>query len=112
MTDAVHVEVVYAPAGAPVDLTRLSLPAGSTLGQALAAAGVLARHGLALSQADAGIWGRRAGLDACLRDGDRVELYRPLLCDPKEARRLRHRRQRPAKGRAPAPAGSGAGGPG
>ena len=101
MTPVVQVEVVYAPAGAPVDLTRLSLPAGATLAQALAAAGVLLRHGLVLEQADAGIWGRRAGPDTVLREGDRVELYRPLQCDPKEARRLRHRRQRPASGKGP-----------
>ena len=40
----------------------------------------------------AGIWGRAAALDARLRDGDRVELTRGLLVDPKEARRQRYRR--------------------
>ncbi|MCW5622474.1 MAG: RnfH family protein, partial [Burkholderiales bacterium] len=36
-----------------------------------------------------GIWGRRVSLDEPLRDRDRVEIYRPLLCDPKEVRRRR-----------------------
>ncbi len=89
-----HVEVAYSPAGAGVDLTALELPAGATLAQAVAASGVLGRHGLNLAHTPTGIWGRRAAAQAPLRDGDRVELYRPLLCDPKEARRARHRRQR------------------
>ena len=40
-----------------------------------------------------GIWGRKAGLDQPLRNGDRIELYRPLLVDPKVARRERFTRQ-------------------
>jgi putative ubiquitin-RnfH superfamily antitoxin RatB of RatAB toxin-antitoxin module len=106
----VRVEVVYAPAGGAVDVTGLTLPAGTTVGQALAASGVLARHDPAPSQADVGIWGRRVHPATVVREGDRVELYRRLLCDPKEARRLRHRRQRPRRSRSSAPSdGSGAG---
>jgi hypothetical protein len=41
-----------------------------------------------------GVWGRKQPLDAALRDRDRVELYRPLQVDPKEARRLRYKRTR------------------
>lgn len=97
-----RVEVVYAPASAPVDLSVLELPVGATLAQALQASGVLQRHGLEANFLPAGIWGRRASPDTRLRSGDRVELYRPLQCDPKEARRLRHRSQRrahePARG--------------
>ena len=40
-----------------------------------------------------GVWGRVQPLDHVLRDGDRVELYRPLTVDPKEARRLRYKKQ-------------------
>jgi putative ubiquitin-RnfH superfamily antitoxin RatB of RatAB toxin-antitoxin module len=36
-----------------------------------------------------GVWGRRVAMDHVLRDGDRVEIYRPLLADPKESRRHR-----------------------
>jgi putative ubiquitin-RnfH superfamily antitoxin RatB of RatAB toxin-antitoxin module len=38
-----------------------------------------------------GVWGRRVPFDTVLREGDRLELYRPLLCDPKESRRRRQR---------------------
>jgi putative ubiquitin-RnfH superfamily antitoxin RatB of RatAB toxin-antitoxin module len=43
------------------------------------------------------VWGQLRTLDHVLRDGDRVEVYRELLIDPKDARRLRHRGQRQAK---------------
>jgi putative ubiquitin-RnfH superfamily antitoxin RatB of RatAB toxin-antitoxin module len=45
-----------------------------------------------LNAMKAGIWGRVVGAETRLRQGDRVELYRPLKVDPKEARRLRYRR--------------------
>lgn len=91
-----EVEVVYAPPGREVDLTRLQLPGESTVAQAIEASGVRARHRLAADALDVGIWGRRVPLHTRLRARDRVEIYRPLQCDPKEARRLRYRRQ--AKG--------------
>lgn len=95
----IEVDVVYAPPGAPVDLTRLQMPRGSTVAQALEASGVQRRHGLAAHGLDVGVWGRRVPLHTALRAQDRVEVYRPLQCDPKEARRLRYRGQ--AKGRRP-----------
>ena len=89
------VEVVYCPASGPVDLSRLHLPAGATLAQALQASGVMERHpDLAQSGAGHGIWGRLAAAEQLLCDGDRVELYRPLRLEPKEARRERQRMQR------------------
>lgn len=97
--EPLQVEVVHAPAGGAVDLTCLTLPEGATLAQALVSSGVLGRHGLTLEQAILGIWGRRARADTLLRAGDRVEVYRPLLCDPKQARRLRQRGQRKPRGR-------------
>ena len=75
-------------------LRVLRLPAGSTVAAAIAAAGVVEACGLDRATLDAGIWSRRTALDAVLADGDRVELYRPLLIDPKEARRLRAQRAR------------------
>jgi putative ubiquitin-RnfH superfamily antitoxin RatB of RatAB toxin-antitoxin module len=45
-----------------------------------------------LTAAGVGIWGGPAEPDASLRDGDRVELYRPLTADPKDARRSRAKR--------------------
>lgn len=90
------VEVVYAAAPHDVRHVSLQLRAGSTLGDALRASRLL--DGMPAAQADAlqpGIWGRAAALDTLLRDGDRVELTRGLLVDPKEARRQRYRRDGP-----------------
>lgn len=94
----VRVEVVYCPAPGVTDLTPLDLPDGSTVADALQASGVLQRHALALESVDAGVWFRASPPDARLRDRDRVELYRPLTVDPKEARRLRYRRRAPVSG--------------
>jgi putative ubiquitin-RnfH superfamily antitoxin RatB of RatAB toxin-antitoxin module len=90
----VRVEVVYA---LPLeqDVVSLELAAGTTLGQALTASGMLARHPeIDLRVARFGVWGRPAALDALLRDGDRVEIYRTLQVDPKEVRRRRASRKR------------------
>jgi uncharacterized protein len=92
---SISVEVAYSPRAGEVDLVRLTLAAGSTALQALHASGLLERH----PQIDAtasrlGIWGRGCLSGAPLRDGDRVELYRELRVDPKEARRERYRGQR------------------
>lgn len=99
-----RVEAVYCPGPGQVDTTVLELAAGTTLAQALAESGLLQRHGLVLETVQAGVWSRVKPLDTVLRDNDRVEIYRPLTVDPKEARRLRYKRQR-ADGK-PAPAGT------
>jgi putative ubiquitin-RnfH superfamily antitoxin RatB of RatAB toxin-antitoxin module len=87
-----RIEVVYAlPEGA--DVSVLELPAQATVSDALAASGIAERHpGIALSRL--GIFGRRVDRDTRLTEGDRVELYRPLALDPKEARRERARQTR------------------
>jgi len=79
-----RVEVVYALAQRQ-DVVPLRLDEGSTVGEAVAACG-LAAAGLRY-----GIAGREVRLDQELRDGDRVELLRPLALEPREARRLRAR---------------------
>jgi putative ubiquitin-RnfH superfamily antitoxin RatB of RatAB toxin-antitoxin module len=92
----IDVEVVYCPQPGVVDRVELSLRDGCTLRGALDASGLLARHGLSSESVTVGVWGRQQGLDAKLRSRDRVEIYRPLQCDPKEARRLRYRAKAPA----------------
>ena len=87
------IEVVYAAAPHDVREVSLRVRQGSTVADALRASRLL--DALSPAQADAlaaGIWGRAAALDTPLRDGDRVELTRGLLVDPKEARRQRYRR--------------------
>lgn len=91
-----QVEVIHCAARGEVDSCRLTLPDGATVHDAVSASGLLQRHP-GLDPADAGIWGRAATEVQRLRDGDRVELYRPLLIEPMDARRARHKHQRQAK---------------
>lgn len=79
--------------------TEVSLPEGACVRDALSATGWAEASNL---EADAavGVWGRRRSPGEAVREGDRVELYRPLQCDPKEARRLRYR-QSPRRRKAP-----------
>lgn len=88
---AIAVEVVYCPAPHQVDLVPLRLPAGSTAADAVRASGLLQRHGLDPAGLSLGLWGRACAPEQALRERDRVELYRPLLVDPKEARRQRYK---------------------
>jgi uncharacterized protein len=83
----IRVEVVYARREG-ADSVTVQLPAGATVRDALAAAGIAARHPDADLRA-LGVHGKRVRADAPLADGDRVEIYRPLLQDPKERRRGR-----------------------
>jgi putative ubiquitin-RnfH superfamily antitoxin RatB of RatAB toxin-antitoxin module len=95
--DRVRVELAFSPAPRQVETMALLLPPGSTLADALRASGWLEAHRLALDALRCGVWGRVQPLDHVLRNDDRVELYRPLAVDPKEARRLRYKKQRGAK---------------
>jgi putative ubiquitin-RnfH superfamily antitoxin RatB of RatAB toxin-antitoxin module len=79
-----RVSVAWAPPGEPACERALSLPAGSTVADALLAAGLQAQ-----ALATVAVWNHRATPEQALRDGDRVECLRPLRADPKEARRQR-----------------------
>ena len=92
--EALHVEVVYCPRPGLADRVELQLAPGSTLGDALRASGLVERHGLAWESLRAGVWCKLRDTSTPLRDLDRVELYRPLTVDPKEARRLRYKRHK------------------
>ncbi len=87
------VEVAYALAQQQF-LRRVRLPAGSTVAQAIAASAVERECGIDVRQLTLGIWSRRVTAETRVQDGDRVEIYRPLLIDPKQARRLRALRAR------------------
>lgn len=91
------VTVAYSPAAGSVDVVTVKLAPGSTLHDAIRASGVLGRYPtIDLSVLRTGVWGKFKPLDAILRDRDRVEIYRPLKVDPKQARRERYRKQRAA----------------
>lgn len=86
--------VCFGHAPREVDCVALRLPVGACLADALRASGLLERHGLALDGSLAtGIWMKARPLDTPLREHDRVEVYRALKVDPKEARRQRYHRQ-------------------
>ncbi len=89
MADRMTVEVVYAAADYQI-LRRVSLPVGSTVIQAIDASNIVAAvPGLQIDPTRLGIFSRKVALDDVLREGDRIEIYRPLSLDPKEARRRR-----------------------
>jgi putative ubiquitin-RnfH superfamily antitoxin RatB of RatAB toxin-antitoxin module len=88
-TATLTVEVVYALAEAQ-DAVTLELAPGATLRDAVLRSGVLERHPeIDLAVQKLGIFGTPAAPDRLLCDGDRVEIYRALALDPKEARRKR-----------------------
>jgi len=88
----IRVEVAYARPEAQVLLT-VELPEGATLSEAIEASGVRERFPeIDLQSQPVGVFGHHRALADALRDGDRVEIYRPLVADPKEMRRARARR--------------------
>ncbi|WJV54682.1 RnfH family protein [Pectobacteriaceae bacterium CE90] len=87
-----HVEVVYALPDRQY-LRSLTLADGSTVEQAVVASGLLElRPDIDLSINKVGIYSRPVRLTDVLSEGDRVEIYRPLIADPKELRRQRAER--------------------
>lgn len=92
-TACIDVELVYAAAPHHVLRVSLRLPMGATAADALRASGWREQLGpQVLDGLKLGLWCRACAVDTVLRDKDRLELYRPLQVDPKEARRQRYRR--------------------
>ena len=83
---SIRVEVVRARRDG-VDTVTVQLPAGASVRDALRASGIDAEASAV------GVFGKRVRPDTPLADGDRVEIYRPLLLDPKERRRQRARQR-------------------
>lgn len=85
----IRVEVVYALPERQY-VRQVKLAAGSNVEQAILASGLLElRNDINLASNKVGIYSRPAKLSDVLNDGDRVEIYRPLIADPKELRRQR-----------------------
>lgn len=89
MIETIRVEVAYADPRRQF-LRAVEVAAGSTVADAIAVSGILAQLP-GFVPAGMGVFGRLVKPDTRLRDGDRVELYRPLRIDPKQARRNRAR---------------------
>lgn len=85
----IRVEVVYALPERQY-VRQVKLAAGGNVEQAILASGLLElRSDIDLASNKVGIYSRPAKLSDVLNDGDRVEIYRPLIADPKELRRQR-----------------------
>ena len=83
-----RVTVVWATA-AVQDVVALDVEPGATAADAVARSGFAAAHGFDAARATLAIRGRRVAAGAKLAEGDRVEITRPLVADPHEARRRR-----------------------
>jgi len=89
MAKVIRVEVCYANPQQQW-LLPIELPPESVVSQAIEASGILSHSPeLTLEILKVGIFGKKCPLDTVLKEGDRVEIYRPLTIDPKVARRLR-----------------------
>ena len=89
MSKDITIEVAYAAARGQTVL-QLEVKSGTTIGEAIKQSGILQQFpeiDLALNKV--GVFGKLARTDTLLRDRDRVEIYRALIADPKEARRRR-----------------------
>lgn len=89
MAELMHVTLCYATPTMEI-LRDVQIAPGTTIGQAITASGVLAElPGFDLATSPVGIYGKKKPLDTVLREHDRIELYRPLVADPKDSRRRR-----------------------
>lgn len=86
------IEIAYSPRAGEVQQLSLTLPEGATVAKAIERSGWELPADIRI-----GVWGRPRLPSDTLRDRDRVELYRPLTVDPKEARRQRYRAHREGK---------------
>jgi putative ubiquitin-RnfH superfamily antitoxin RatB of RatAB toxin-antitoxin module len=85
----VSVEVAYAKSEEQA-IVMLQMPENATVEDAINASGLLVRYPeIGSSELNAGVFGVVCKLQQPIKDGDRIEIYRPLLHDPKEARRQR-----------------------
>ena len=91
MGDPIAVELVLATVEEQL-LLSLNVNAAATVADVIEESGVESRFpGLDVDEMPVGIWGRLVSRESVVRPGDRIELYRPLEMDPREARRQRAR---------------------
>ena len=88
---SINVEVAYALPGKQI-IRAVNIDSGTTIGAAIVQSGIMMDFpdlDFELENAKVGIFGKVAAMTTVLADGDRVEIYRPLIADPKEVRRKR-----------------------
>ncbi|MDP3483447.1 MAG: RnfH family protein [Sulfuricella sp.] len=89
MSEDISVEVTYA-LPQKQEVLSLKIRSGAVVSEAIERSGILRDFPeIDLASAKVGIYGKQVKLDAVLRDKDRIEIYRPLIADPKEIRRKR-----------------------
>ncbi len=86
MDDTIRVQLCYATPDSEL-FEQLEVSVGTTIGQAIAGSGLLPE--IELEQTAVGIFGKKKELSTVLRDGDRIEVYRPMHPDPEETKRRR-----------------------
>ena len=91
MGDRIRVAVAYADPQTQIE-KWVEVLVDSTVGEAIAASGIADSLPAGFTPSAIGIYGRIVDEQHRLREGDRIELYRPLVVDPKEARRRRAQR--------------------
>lgn len=91
MAQQISITVAYATPDQQVELP-VQLDAHCNISLAIKKSGILQQFPeIPFPDIEVGVWGKRLPLDGLIREGDRVEIYRPLIIDPKEARRQRTR---------------------
>ncbi|NDD58330.1 MAG: RnfH family protein [Chlamydiae bacterium] len=83
----VEVELVYVAPSNDVHRVSLTLEDGACVQDVLTQSGFLERYP-EIKDLPLGIFSKRVALDVLVKDGDRIEVYRPLLIDPKDKRRV------------------------
>lgn len=86
-----QVEIIFISERAEMYKETCTVPAGASLGDALAVSGLLRKYP-ELSENPMGIFSRPADKNTLLFEGDRIEIYRPLVQNPKERRRLKSKK--------------------
>ncbi|HEY8101261.1 MAG TPA: RnfH family protein [Burkholderiaceae bacterium] len=98
-TNTLHVQICYAMHGVQT-LRELNVPVDTTLLEAIHQSGLLRQMPeIDLTVSRVGIYGKLKSLDTMLREHDRVEIYRPLVADPKDSRRMRASKREDKKAR-------------
>ena len=89
MSSNINVEVIYALPKEQITFT-ITVEQGTTAQQAIEASGILAKYPeIELNKNKLGVYSRLIKLDTVMEDGERIEIYRPLIADPKEMRKRR-----------------------
>jgi putative ubiquitin-RnfH superfamily antitoxin RatB of RatAB toxin-antitoxin module len=95
----IDIEVAYATPEKQVILS-LTVPEGTALIDAALASGITTEFdGLDLRASQMGVFGKVVPEDYVLRSGDRIEIYRPLIADPKEVRKERAAKAKESRGK-------------